>query len=210
MSLCNLWETRTICKGGLQKTHVHLEKIASWYSYCRCKVVSLCAQSLCNLWERQTISHLVSQFFVSPITLSSDWNGLNFFPFWDCADFWLSSILMRVGQHLSKHMRLKKRYYWECVNKHSENMGTEKECDENLMRPHWAHAELPVTTCNFFSQNCLFVTILGLREEREKILREHSHTMLNLFATSEKHKQPEIGCIALNLLHPLRKSLRKT
>ncbi len=66
-----------------------------------------------------------------------------------------------------------------------------------------------MTTCNFFSQNCLFVTIFGLRDERDKILREHGHTMLNFFATSEKHKQPEIGYIALNLLHPPRKSLRK-
>jgi hypothetical protein len=26
LSLCNLWETRTICNGGLQKTYVHLRK----------------------------------------------------------------------------------------------------------------------------------------------------------------------------------------
>jgi hypothetical protein len=43
---------------GLQKSLCPLKKkITSWYSYCRCKAVSLSAQSLCNLWERQTISN---------------------------------------------------------------------------------------------------------------------------------------------------------
>jgi hypothetical protein len=47
------------------------------------------------------------------------------------------------------------------VTNNFENMGTDKECDDNLMRTLWAHAELPTGYMQFLLPK-LFITIFGL------------------------------------------------